>query len=126
MPLDYKDYLAATVTPSVKIYEYSLGKTFFNFRNQENMGNAFQGTVNFLFYLAFTISIVFIAVSGVKFMSSAGDKSKLETATSSLKYSVLALVLVFLLGQLINYTISIFSGGPSYILPFSSLFLTNP
>lgn len=129
MPSEFsKSYIAATVTPtqSVKLYEYSLGQRLFNYRNQENLGNVFQGTVNFFFILAYVISIIFIAVSGVKFMTSAGDKSKLETAKNSLKYSSLAFILIFLIGNLINYTISMFGGGPSYIVPFSNLFLTTP
>jgi len=125
MPSDYNKSLIAAATP-VKLYEYSLGQKFFDYRNSENLGDVFQGTVNFLFILAYTLSVIFIAVSGVKFMSSAGDKTKLETAKNSLTYSVLALILIFALTLLLNYIIDMFGGGPSYIVPFSSLFLTTP
>jgi len=106
--------------------ETELGRTFFEYRTDEDLGNVFQNTVDFFFFLSYFICVVFIAVSGVKFITSAGDKGKLDSAKSSLKYSVIALSGLILFNLIITFLIQIFGGGSTSIIPTLPLNQTNP
>lgn len=106
--------------------EAQLGRSFFEYRTDEDLGNVFQNTVDFFFFLSYVICVIFIAVSGLKFITSAGDKGKLDSAKDSLKYSIIALAGLVLFNLILTYLIQIFGGGTSTIFTPEPLDQTNP
>ena len=58
--------------------------------------------------VAFSICIFIIVISGIKFVTSAGDQKKLASATSTLTYAIIGLVvtiLAFVIVRLVQYFI---------------------
>jgi heme O synthase-like polyprenyltransferase len=75
-------------------------------------GTGFENLQDFLYFVinyAITISAVVAVVSliftGFRYMLSLGDEKKIKAATSSLIYSLVGLVLVFVAPTIIRYII---------------------
>jgi len=108
-------FLFKTVLAASTDFEKKLGDNFFKFGSGLELKDVIQNTVNFLFNLAYFFSIVFLVFSGVLFITSSGDKSKVETAKNSLKSAVIGLILLITFNLLVNFLVDIFGGSPNYI-----------
>lgn len=71
----------------------------------------FSNIINALFIFVGITSLVIIIISGYKFMNSAGDPKKLESARETLTYAIVGLLLV-LFSLFIRNLISQITGVP--------------
>lgn len=76
-------------------------------------GTGYENLQEFLFFLvnyAITISaviaVVSLIISGFKYILSFGDDKKIKTATSSIIFSLIGLVLVFIAPTVIKFVIN--------------------
>lgn len=90
--------------------EEALGRKFLNYGTTSTLNSALQSTIDFIFNLALILSIVFIAVGAVKLITSAGNKNAYDNALSTLKYSFIALISLFLLNLLLPILLKVFLG----------------
>lgn len=76
--------------------------------------NAFGDTVgriiNFAFFIAILIALVYLIYGGVKWMISGGDKSAVEEARNHVISALLGLVIVFLSYFILNFLVKFFTG----------------
>lgn len=66
--------------------------------------------INWLIGLAAVLSVVMIIVSGFQYVVSFGDEKKIGRATSSLVFSIIGLILVFISPLVIQFVIDNFLG----------------
>jgi len=62
--------------------------------------------VTILISVAAAVSIIFIMIAGIKFVTSSGDEKKLASATSTLTYAIIGLVvtiLAFVIVRIVQY-----------------------
>lgn len=105
------------VNPSpTPIVEKQLGEKLLNFGTESNLIDATNSTIVFFWNITIVLIIVFIVVSGIKFITSTGDKAKVEEAKNSLKYSLIALIILVVMNYVI-FTLfkELFGGGSSAI-----------
>lgn len=69
--------------------------------------------LNNIIAIAGVIAVIFIIVSGVTYMTSAGDPGKIQKAKSTLLYSVIGLIVVALAYAIVNFAIGAISGSSS-------------
>lgn len=124
----FKKVLAVAQTPSS--FEKDLGKNFFQYSSSgttvTTIFTVLQSTLNFLYSLSYFVSIFFIVYAGLQFALSAGDKSKAETAKTTLQNAVLSMVALLFLNLTINFLIEFFGGANNYINPLPTIFQTTP
>ncbi len=56
--------------------------------------------------VAFTVSLIFIIIAGIKFVTSSGDQKKLASASSTLTYAIIGLavtILAFVIVRVVQY-----------------------
>lgn len=77
------------------------------------MGTSYENLQEFLYFLinyAITISaivaVLSLIISGFKFILSFGDEKKIKAATSSIIYSLIGLILVFVAPVVIKFVIN--------------------
>lgn len=100
------------VNPSpTPIVEKQLGEKLLNFGTGSNLIDATNSTIVFFWNIAIVLIIVFIVVSGIKFITSTGDKAKVEEAKNSLKYSLIALAILLVMNYVIFTLFDEFFGG---------------
>ena len=78
------------------------------YNSPEGIGTLATDIVWILTGVAFSICIFIIVISGIKFVTSAGDQKKLASATSTLTYAIIGLVvtiLAFVIVRLVQYFI---------------------
>lgn len=102
-------------------YERTIGNTLLDYGVGLNLFNALNSTAALLFSIAVALTLTFIAVSGVRFITAEGDKAKKETAKNSLLYSLFALAIIFLFNLIITYMIQLFGGGPTEVKEYPTL-----
>lgn len=69
-------------------------------------GCFFPLLVTLIFWLisfAGTVAVVFIIISGIRFITSGGDAKQLDQARKTLAYAILGLILIFLAFFIINF-----------------------
>ncbi len=66
--------------------------------------------INWLIGFAAVLSVVMIIVSGFQYIVSFGDQKKIGKATSSLIFSIIGLILVFISPLVIQFVINNFLG----------------
>ena len=73
--------------------------------------DALQGTITTILEsiiaIAGTISVIYIVVGGVQYMTSAGDSSKVEKAKKTILYACIGLIICALAFAIVNWTIGI-------------------
>jgi hypothetical protein len=57
---------------------------------------AFKAVINALFGLAAVVAIFFIVFSGIKFLTSGGDPTKVEQARKTMTYAITGLIVIVL------------------------------
>lgn len=90
--------------------EEALGRKFLNYGTTSNLNSVLQSTIDFIFNLAVILSIVFIAAGALKLITSAGNKTAVDSAKSTLKYAFTALISLFLLNLLLPILLKVFLG----------------
>jgi len=104
------------VNPSpttTQIVEKQLGEKLLNFGTESNLIDATNSTIVFFWNITIVLIIVFIVVSGIKFITSTGDKAKVEEAKNSLKYSLIALIILVVMNYVIFTLFKELFGGSS-------------
>lgn len=78
-----------------------------------DIGASLVVILNNIIAVAGVIAVIFIIVSGVTYMTSAGDPGKIQKAKSTLLYSVIGLIVVALAYAIVNFAIGAISGNSS-------------
>lgn len=76
-----------------------------------DIGNSLVVILNNAIAIAGVIAVIFIIVSGVTYMTSAGDPGKIQKAKNTLLYSVIGLIVVALAYAIVNFAIGTISGN---------------
>lgn len=71
----------------------------------------FENVVTAAFLFAGIIALIFIILSGIKFLTSGGDPKQLEGAKNTLTYAILGFILILLSFAILNF-ISGITGVP--------------
>lgn len=74
----------------------------------EDAGSLINTLVNVLLFLAGTLSVIMIIVSGIWYITSGGDASKVTRAKNTLMYSIIGLVLSFIAYAVVYWVLGIF------------------
>lgn len=61
-----------------------------------NFGELASDIITILISVAAAVSIIFIMIAGIKLVTSSGDEKKLASATSTLTYAIIGLVVTIL------------------------------
>lgn len=73
---------------------------------QNRIGNVAKGIVNIISFIAGVIAVIMIIVSGIRFMTSNGDSSKVAAARTALVYALIGVAVAGLTQLLIRFVIS--------------------
>ena len=68
----------------------------------------FTAALNTFYFIAGTVAVIVIIVTGITYASSGGDSSKVTKAKNQILYSVIGLVLVFSAFAITNFVIGSF------------------
>jgi len=71
----------------------------------ENLQDFLYFVINYAITISAVVAVVSLIFSGFRYMLSFGDEKKIKAATSSLIYSLVGLVLVFVAPTIIRYII---------------------
>lgn len=72
----------------------------------ENLSSFLYFVINYAITISAMVAVVSLVLSGFKYMFSFGDDKKIKAATSSLIYSLIGLVLVFIAPTVIEFVIN--------------------
>lgn len=64
-----------------------------------------QKITNLLYYLVGSIAIIFLIIGGIQFIVAAGNPQGVQTAKSTIFYTLIGLVIVFLSGIIVQFLI---------------------
>jgi amino acid transporter len=73
--------------------------------------------VNLLFAVGIVLTIVFIIIAGIQWITSAGDEEKLKKAKARLTYSIIGLLVIAGSFFIISVVITLLGGRPSFFFP---------
>lgn len=80
--------------------------TILNNTGFENLTEFLFFVVNFAISFSVLIAVISIVISGFKFILSFGDEDKTKSATKSLTFSLVGLVIVFVSPRIIEFIIN--------------------
>ena len=69
----------------------------------------FQNTVTLLFVVAIILALFFMIWGGIRWLTSQGDKAKVDTARKTIVFAILGLILLFLSYFIINLITDFFA-----------------
>lgn len=72
--------------------------------------------IQFIFVSAIALSIIFIMLSGIEWITSGGDEKKIEKARGRLIYSIVGLVVILGSFFIISSVITLLGGNTSFFL----------
>ncbi|MBU1119976.1 pilin [Patescibacteria group bacterium] len=72
----------------------------------ENLQDFLYFVINYAITISAVVAVVSLILSGFRYMLSFGDDKKIKAATSSLIYSLVGLVLVFIAPTVIKFVIN--------------------
>ena len=90
------------------VYAFEIGPANFSPAKWTNFGELASALVTILVSFAGAISIIFIVMAGIKFITSSGDEKKLASASSTLTYAIIGLavtILAFVILQIVQHFI---------------------
>jgi len=105
----------ASGSTNIGDYEKDLGKKYLEYGAGSNLIVVLENMINYFMVVAYVLVFLFLGISGVKFMTSLGDKAKKTNAMDSLKNALIALIVILGINLFINLFINIFSGGKTGI-----------
>lgn len=73
--------------------------------------------ITLLFTIGIILTVIFILVAGIQWITSSGDKEKIQKARTRLTYSIIGLIVIIGAFFIINVVISLLGGNPSFFLP---------
>lgn len=73
-----------------------------------NADNALNGILNTVYFMAGIVAVIVIIISGIFYVISQGDASKIKRAKDGILYSVVGLIIVMLAFVLTNFIIGRF------------------
>jgi Zn-dependent protease with chaperone function len=76
----------------------------------ENLGSAVGNFVTILLILAIILSLIFLVYGGIKWITSGGDKQKIDSARSHIVAAIVGLVLSLLAYFILNIITYLFTG----------------
>ncbi len=85
---------------------FEIGPGIFPPARFTTFGQLTSDIVTILISVSAAISIIFIMIAGIKFVTSSGDEKKLASATSTLTYAIIGLVvtiLAFMIVRILQY-----------------------
>lgn len=74
--------------------------------NYENLQEFLYFLINYAITISAIVAVVSLIISGFKYILSFGDEKKIKAATSSIIYSLIGLVLVFVAPVVIKFVIN--------------------
>jgi len=77
--------------------------------------------ISFLIILAIILSVIFLIVGGIKWITSSGDKQKLDQARSTIIGAIVGLVISLLAYFFISIIVHVFTGNDGLNLPIPKL-----
>lgn len=78
--------------------------------------------VNILLILAIVLALIFLVYGGIKWITSGGDKAKVEAARSHLTAAVVGLILALLAYFILNVVVYLFTGQTFSTFDIPTLF----
>ena len=76
--------------------------------NSNNLGSIVGAGVGFLLAIAVIIALFFLVFGGIRWMTSGGDKAKVESARNHIIAALIGLVIAFLAFFILSLALSIF------------------
>ncbi len=100
------------LTGSVSAAESLCPPTFANLCNlkAENSGGIVGNIVTILFILAIVLALIYLVYGGIRYITSGGDKGKVDEARKHLMAAVIGLVIALLAYAIINVVSYVFTG----------------
>src|SRR3990167_1203064 len=87
-------------------YAFEIGPANFSPAKWTDFGQLASAIVTILISFAGALSIIFIVIAGIKFVTSSGDEKKLASASSTLTYAIIGLavtILAFVIVRVVQY-----------------------
>jgi len=103
---------APAATTSTTQTEAQLGQSVLNFNSNLSLWTVITNVLTFLLSIGLLLSILFLTVGGIQFITSTGNKEKQKTATETIKYAVIGIVLILGFGIILTIFTGLF-GTPS-------------
>lgn len=73
-----------------------------------DIGPIIGGAIIVMFVIAIIITLIWLVIGGIKWITSSGDSSKVEAARNQIIAAVIGLVVVFLSFFILNFVLSLF------------------
>ncbi|MCL2094842.1 pilin [Candidatus Saccharibacteria bacterium] len=70
-----------------------------------------EGGVAWLTFLVGVMSVIFIMIGGIRYITSGGDKEKVQKAKNAILYACIGLVIVALSGDIARFVMGLLAGG---------------
>ena len=89
------------------------GMTGFKFTTNNKLGDIVGQLLPYLYAIAGTALLIYMIVAGFKFLTSAGDPKKLESAKGSLTAAIIGFIIIFVafwLTQVVNFVFKLGAG----------------
>ena len=103
---------APAATTSTTQTEAQIGQSVLNFNTNLSLWTVITNVLTFLLSIGLLLSILFLTVGGIQFITSTGNKEKQKTATETIKYAVIGIVLILGFGIILTIFTGLF-GTPS-------------
>ena len=96
---------AADLCPKNSGYAYS------SLCNLSLTGNVFGNVITIIFVIATLLALVYLIWGGIKWVTSGGDKTKVDGARAAIVAAVVGLIIVFLSYFILNVVVGLFIPG---------------
>lgn len=86
-------------------------------KSSTNLSDVIKFVVNLLSYIAGAVAVIMVIVAGFKYMTAAGDASKVASAKTTLIYAIIGIIIIVLAQFIVQFTIgktsqAVSSGNP--------------
>lgn len=75
--------------------------------------NLFGNVVQILIVIAIVVSVIFVVWGGISWITSGGDKGKVEQARATITGAVIGLIIALLAYGIVSYVVYLFTGSSS-------------
>lgn len=79
--------------------------------DQTKLGSTVNSLINFIFVIAILIALLYLVYGGIKWITSGGDKTAVESARNHITSALIGLVIVFLSYFVLNIVLGFFLGN---------------
>lgn len=74
--------------------------------SQDNLAKLIKTAVNVLLYVLGAIAVLVIIIGGIRYVTSAGDASRVKLAKDTILYAVIGLVIAILAYAIVNFVVT--------------------